>query len=101
MSPAVLEVTNAQRGDKNEKWLCGQHVGKGATSPLLSWGSGTKMRNGCVVHMWAKWMHQPCRLGGPHRSERGQKSETAMWPTCGQRGYITPAVLGVPNEKSL
>ena len=23
----------------------------------------------------------------------------ATWPTCGQRGYITPAVLGVPNAQ--
>ena len=22
-----------------------------------------------------------------------------MWPTCGQSGYITPAVLGVPNAQ--
>ena len=23
----------------------------------------------------------------------------AMWPTCGQSGYITPAVLGIPNTR--
>ena len=23
-------------------------------------------------------------------------SNIKMWPTCGQRGYITPVVLGVP-----
>ena len=47
--------------------------------------------------MWAKWLHHPCRLGGPQRLARGQKSEMAMLPTCGQSGYITPAILGVPN----
>ena len=25
--------------------------------------------------------------------------EMAAWPTCGQSGYITPAVLGVPNAQ--
>ena len=59
--------------------------------------AGTKPRNGCVGHMWAKWLHHPCRLGGLQRSARGQKSERAMWRTCGQSGYITPAILGVPN----
>ena len=104
ITPTVLGVPNAQRGDKNQKWLCGPHVGKVATSPLPSWGSptpsvGTKIRNVYVAHMWAKWLHHPCRLGGPQRLAWGQKSETATWPTCGQSGYITPAVLGVPNAQ--
>ena len=105
-----------------------------AMSPLPSWGcptpsTGTKMRDGHVAHMWAKWLHHlrrlggsrrivwgqkseinfahmwekwlhhPCRLGGPHRQARGQKSEMSARPTCGQSGYITPAVLGVPNAQ--
>ena len=78
ITPAVLGVPNAQGGDNNEKWLLGPHVGKGATSTLLSWGSptlnaGTTMRNGYLAHMWAKWLHHPCRLGGPQRSTRGQQ----------------------------
>ena len=97
-------VPNAQHGDKNEKRLCGPHVDKVATSPLPSWGSPTpkvvtKIRNGYAVYMLAKWLYHPCRLGGPQRSARGQKSEMAMWPTCGQSGYITPAVLGVPDAQ--
>ena len=42
------------------------------------------------AHVWAKWLHHPCRLGGPQRSVRGRKSEMATsslpsWgPTCGQ-----------------
>ena len=104
ITPAVLGVPNAQRGDNNEKWLLGQHVGKVATSPLPSWGSpthnaGTTMRNGYLAHMWAKRLHHPCRLGGPQHSTRGQQCQMATWPTCGQRGYITPAVLGVPNTQ--
>ena len=44
-----------------------------ATSPLPSWGSPT------------------LSMG------RGQKSEMASSPTCGQSGYITPAISGVPK----
>ena len=89
-------------GTKFKKWLRGPHVGKMPTSLVPSWeyptlSTGTKIRNGYVAHMWAKWLHQPCRRGGPQHSARGQKSEMATCPTCGQNGYITPAVLGVPN----
>ena len=138
-SPPSSGVPNARRWDKYWKWLRGPHVGQVATSPLPSWGSPTlsartKIRNGYVAHMWAKWLHHPCYLGVPNgvlgsatlsagtkrrngyvghmwakclhhpyhlgdsqRFARGQKSEMATWPTCGQSGYITPAVLGVPN----
>ena len=76
--PCPLGVPNAQRGENNEKCLLGPHVGKEATSPLLSWGSptlnaGTTMRNVYLAHMWAKWLHHPCRLGGPQRTTRGQQ----------------------------
>ena len=81
ITPIVLWVPNAQRGDENLKWLprpcllMGLHVGKVATSPLPSWGSptlsaGTKIRNGYLAptvlggHMRAKWLLHPCRLGG-------------------------------------
>ena len=102
ITPLVLGLTNAKRKDKNQKWLRGPHVGKMAKSPLPSWESptlsaGTKIRNGYVAHMRAKCLHQPCRLEGPQHSARGQKSEMATWPRCGQNGYITPSVLGVPN----
>ena len=57
--------------------------------------------NGYVAHMWAKLLDDPCHLGGPQRSVRGQKSGMAMGLTRGQSGYITLAVLGVgdKNEK--
>ena len=71
-SPPSFGVPNAQRGDKYWKWLRGPHVGKVVTSPLPSWGSPTlnartKIRNGYVAHMWAKWLHHPCYLGSPQR----------------------------------
>ena len=102
--PCRLGVPNVERGDNNAKWLPVPYVGKEATSPLPSWGSPTlnaerTMRNGYLAHMWAIWLHHPCRLGGPQRSTRGQQCEMATCPICGQRGYITPAVLGVPNAQ--
>ena len=30
-----------------------------------------------VAHMWAGWLHHPCRLGGPMTLERGTKSQVA------------------------
>ena len=80
ITPAILGVPNAVLG-----------------SATLS--AGTKPRNGYVGHMWAKWLHHPCHLGDPKRFARGQKSVIATWPTCGQSGYITPAVWGVPNAQ--
>ena len=26
-----------------------------------------------VAHKWARWPHNPCRLGGPHRFRAGGK----------------------------
>ena len=102
ITPAALGVRNAYCGGKNRKWLRGPHVGKVATSPLPPWGSralgaGTKIITGYVGELRAKGLHHPCGLEGPHRSLRGRKSEMAMWPTCGQSGYIAPTVLGVGN----
>ena len=65
--------------------------------PTLS--AWTTMRNGYVVHTWAKWLHHRCHLEGTQRSTRGQQSQMAMWSTCGKSGNITPAVLGVPNAQ--
>ena len=73
---------------------------------------------------WVEWLHNPCRLGGPtlFRAGRNTKSgqmlgpvatillpswgsptpqsgeENQKPPTGGQRGYITTAVLVVPNS---
>ena len=76
-----------------------------------------------VAHLWAKWLRHPCRLGDRHRctawgnfrsgthmgnvatsplpslgsqplQTRGQNQK---WPSFGQRGYVTPAVSGIPT----
>ena len=37
-----------------------------------------------MAHKWARWLHNPCRLGGPHRFKAGGKSQVAhkwaRWP---------------------
>ena len=76
-----------------------------------------------VAHKWAKWLRHPCRLGDPHRFRAGGKirsgpqvdkvatsplqsrgspplksgGQNQKWPTCGQSGYVTPAVSGIPT----
>ena len=103
----------------------GPLVGKVATSPLPSRGSPPLHGRGGkseVAHLWARWLLHPCRLGDPHRFRAGGKirsgplvgkvatsplpswgspplqsgGQIQKWPTCGQSGYVTPAVSGIP-----
>ena len=66
-------------------------------SPMLN--RGGKSRTGYAAQMWTKPLHHPCRLTGPQRSARGEKAKMAMHPKCGQSGYISPALSGVPNTR--
>ena len=47
-----------------------------------------------MAHLWAKWLRHPCRLRDPHRCRTGPDQK---WPTCGQSGYVTLAVSGIPT----
>ena len=49
-----------------------------------------------MAHMWAHGLPNPCRLGGPQCSARGQNQN---WPTCGHSRTVAHAVLVVPNAK--
>ena len=49
-----------------------------------------------MAHQWAKWLRHPCRLGDPHRLRAGGGGDQ-KWPSCGQSGYVTPAVSGIPS----
>ena len=77
----------------------GPLVGKVATSPLPSRGSPPLQSGGGakseVAHLWARWLRNPCRLGDPLRFRVGGQNQ--KWPTCGQGGYVTPAVSGIPT----
>ena len=96
VTPAVLGIPNAS--EREDKIRSGPLVGKVATSPLPSRGSpllksgGTKSE---VAHLWARWLRHPCRLGDPHSFRTGEQHQ--KWPTCGQGGYVTSAVSGIPT----
>ena len=112
-----------QSGGQNQKWAtCGQG---GYITPAVS-GIPTAAERGAkseVAHLWARWLHHPCRLGDPLRFKAGGKirsgplvgkvatsplpprgspplqsgGQNQKWPTCGQSGYVTPAISGIPT----
>ena len=112
-----------QSGEQNQKWpTCGQ---SGYLTPAVS-GIPTASKRGAkseVAHLWAKWLRHPCRVGDPHRLRAGSKirsgpqegkvatsplpyrgspplqsgEQNQKWPTCGQSGYVTPAVSVIPT----
>ena len=125
VTPAVLGIPAAsERGANSEvahlwaKWL--RHPCRlGDPHRFRAGGGGSK-----VAHLWAKWLCHPCRLGDPHRCiaageirsgplmgkvatsplpSRGSPPLQSggggdqKWPTCGQSGYVTPAVSGIPT----
>ena len=48
-----------------------------------------------VAHLWAKWLCHRCRLMDHQRFRGGGQNQKC--PTCGQSGYVTPAVSGIPT----
>ena len=112
-----------QSAGQNQKWpTSGQ---SGYLTPAVS-GVPTASERGAkseVAHKWAKWLPHPCRIGDPHRFRargrirsgpqvgkvatsplpyRGSPplqsgGQNQKWPTSGQRGYLTPAVSGIPT----
>ena len=76
-----------------------------------------------VAQLWARWLLNPCRLGGPLCFRAGGRirsgplvgkvatyplpprgspplqsgGQNQKWPTCGEGGYLTPAASGVPS----
>ena len=74
MTPAAWGVpTTSERGDRIRG---GPQVGMVATSPLPPEGSPPLQSGGTgseFAHKWARWLHHPCRLGGPHRFRAGSR----------------------------
>ena len=101
----------------------GPHVSKMATSPLLSWGSPALQSRGQNQKWTTPGQNgyvTPAVSGIPTASERGKirsgphvgkmatsplpsrgsppvqsGGQNQKWPTCGQNGYVTPAVSGI------
>ena len=124
VTPAISGIpTASKRGGGDQKWpTCGE---SGFVTPTVS-GIPTAVERGAkseMAHMWAKGLRHPCRLGDPHRLTAGVKIqsgplvgkvampplpspgspplqsgwENPKWPTCGQSGYVNPAVSGIPT----
>ena len=69
----------------------------GYLTPAVS-GIPTTSQRGAkseVAHKWAQWLPHPCRIGDPHRFKAREQNQ--KWPTSGQKGYLTPAVSGIPT----
>ena len=62
-----------QSGGQNQKWPIN---GQGGYITLAASGIPIASKRGAkseVAHKWARWLHQPCRLGDPHRFKAGGK----------------------------
>ena len=123
MSPLPSRgFTPLKSGGQSQKWpTCGHG---GYVTPAVS-GIPTASERGAkseVAHLWERWLRHPCRLGDPHRFRLGAKvrsgplvgkvamsprpsggspplqsgGQNQKWPTCGQSGYVTPAVSSIP-----
>ena len=60
-------------GEENQK---GPINGQGGYITLAASGIPTASERGAkseVAHKWARWLHQPCPLGNPHRFRAGGK----------------------------
>ena len=60
-----------QGGAQKQKWPTS---GQGGYMTPAAWGVPTASERGKesqVAHKWARWLHNPCRLGGPHRFGAG------------------------------
>ena len=123
LTPAVSGSPTAAERGQNQKWPTSGETGY--LTPAVS-GIPTASERGAkseVAHKWAKWLPHPCRIGDPHRFRAGGKIRSGpqvgkvatsplpyrgapplqsgghnqKWPTSGQTGYLTPAVLGSPT----
>ena len=112
-----------QSGGQNQKWPT---IGQSGYITPGPWGIATASERGAkseVAHKWARWLHNPCRLGDPLRLKafgaggtirigpqvvkvatstqppRGSPpprsgGQNQKWPTS---DYTTIAALGIPT----
>ena len=112
-----------QSRGQNQRWPTS---GKGGYISPPALGVPTASEQGAeseVARKWARWLHNPCRLGGTCRFGAGgrirggpqvgkvatetlppgrspplqSRAQNQKWPTSGQGGYISPAAWGVPT----
>ena len=115
-----------QSGGQNQKWPTS---GQGGYISPAAWGIPTALERGAeseVARKSARWLHNPCRLGGPHRFRAGGRirsgpqvgkvaiyllppggspllqsgGQNQKWPISGQGGYISLPPVGSPQLQS-
>ena len=60
-----------QSGGQNQRWPTS---GQGGYITLAASGVPTASKQGAklvTAHKWARWLHNPCGLGGPHGFRAG------------------------------
>ena len=80
-SPPLQSVGQKQKWPTSGQ---GGYIASAASESASTSQRGTKSE---VAHNWARWLHNPFRLGGHNQK----------WPTSGQGGYVTPAASGIPS----
>ena len=84
-----------QSGAQNQRWP-GNGQGGYITPAALAVPTGSERgAKSEVAHKRARWLHNPCRLGSPHRFRA--RGRIRKCPTNGRGGYINPAAWGVPT----
>ena len=94
----------------------------GYKTPAIPYASELRTKSE-VAHLWARWLHNPCRLGDPFRFRAGDKitsgpqtgkvatyplppegsltlqsgGQNQKWPTSGQGGCICLAAWGIAS----
>ena len=72
-TPAAWGSPPLQSGAQNQRWPTS---GQGGYSTPAALGIPSASEPGAkleVAHKWARWLHNRCRLGGPHRFKAGGK----------------------------
>ena len=73
MTPTAWGSPPLQRGGQNQRWPTS---GQGGYMTPAAWGVPSASERGIkseVAHKWARWLHNPCRLGDPLRFKAGYK----------------------------
>ena len=71
ITPTALGVPTASEREQKQKWPTS---GQGGYITTAAWAVPTASEPGAeseVAHKWARWLHNPCPLGGPHRFRAG------------------------------
>ena len=71
ITPAAWGSPPLHSGGQNQRWPTS---GQGGYITPAAWGVPTASQRAAeaeVAHMRATWLHNPCRLGGPHRFRAG------------------------------